>query len=30
MKGKKPISDGEEGLRVLKVLEMAEKDLVKW
>jgi len=30
MKGEKPISDGEEGLRVLKVLEMAEKDLIKW
>ena len=30
MKGKKPISDGEEGLKVLKVLEMAKKDLIKW
>ena len=30
MNGQKPISDGQEGLRVLKVLEMAEKDLKKW
>ena len=30
IKEKKPLSDGEEGLRVLKVLEMAKKDLVKW
>ena len=29
-KGKTPISDVEEGLRVLKVLELAKKDLVKW
>ncbi len=28
--GKEPISNGEEGLRVLKVLEMARKDLNKW
>ncbi len=27
---KKPLSDGTEGLRVLKVLEMAKKDLTKW
>ena len=30
VQGKKPLSEGEEGLRVLKVLEMAKKDLTKW
>ena len=28
--GTEPLSDGKEGLRVLKVLEMAKKDLTKW
>ena len=30
LKGKKPPSDGQEGLRVLKILELAKKDLLKW
>ena len=29
-KDKKPLSDVEEGLRVLKVLELAKKDLMDW
>ena len=29
-KDKIPLSNGEEGLRVLKVLELAKKDLMKW
>ncbi len=30
LKEKKPPTDGEEGLRVLKILELAKKDLTKW
>ena len=29
-KGKIPLSNAEEGLRVLKVLELAKKDLMRW
>ena len=30
LNGKKPPSDGEEGLRVLNILELAKRDLIKW
>ena len=30
LKEKKPPTDGEEGLRVLKILELAKNDLTKW